>query len=58
MNDHLSLSRNDVDYLLSPLAIRDRAKVIFDLTVQGKNFVCLPSRKTSAHGRLRSSGYS
>jgi hypothetical protein len=49
MNDHLSpslnLSRNDIDYLLSPLAIRDRAKVIFDLTVKGKtSFVYHPEK--------------
>lgn len=36
MSKELNLSLEEVDYLLSPKAIRDQAQKIFDLTVQGQ----------------------
>lgn len=37
MSNQLELSAEQIDYLFSPKAIRDQAKVIFDRTVQGKS---------------------
>ncbi len=34
----LKLSEEDVDYLLSPRAIRDRAEAIYDFTIRGNGF--------------------
>lgn len=45
MARRINLSNEQVDYILSPVAIRDRAKKIFELTKNGEtNFVYNPDR--------------